>query len=68
VRIGGEALPPCELCFRGASGEEIEACRADVDPDGVEHAILCAMEEEGVPREQTLIAFALAGLGTGGVQ
>ncbi|MGB9605252.1 MAG: hypothetical protein ACPL88_05150, partial [Bryobacteraceae bacterium] len=49
-----EDLPPCGLCFHGATPEQIEACRVAVDPEGLEDALL---EELG--EGETLIAFAL---------
>ena len=58
IRIGAAALPPCHLCFEGASEETIETCRVEPDPHGLEDRLLdCVGEEE------TLIAFALAGGG-----
>src|SRR6185436_14989548 len=33
VRCGEEAVGVCELCFHGASDEEIAACEVEVDPD-----------------------------------
>jgi len=58
VRIGEENLPPCHLCFRDASAQEIEACRVLIDPEGLEDQILGDAGEV-----ETLIAFALAGCG-----
>lgn len=55
VRIGESALPPCHLCFLGASGETVEACRVEPDPHGVEDRIVDRLGEE-----ETLIAFVLA--------
>lgn len=54
VRIGEENLPPCRLCFRGASPAEIEACRVIVDPEGLEDRLLAQVEDA-----ETVIAFAL---------
>jgi Fe-S-cluster containining protein len=59
VRIGGENLPPCRLCYQGASEHRINACRIEIDPDMIEDAILADLEEEGSPSGQTLIAFVL---------
>ena len=55
VRIGEAALPPCRLCFQGASPETVEACRVESDPHGIEDRILSRLGEDG----ETLIAFAL---------
>lgn len=56
VRIGASDLPPCRLCFQGASPETVEACRVEPDPHGVEDRIL-----DRVGDGETLIAFVLAG-------
>jgi Fe-S-cluster containining protein len=56
VRSGPEeALAVCELCFHGASDEEIAACEMEVDPDGLEPKL---MEELG-DQSQTIVAFAI---------
>jgi Fe-S-cluster containining protein len=61
VRMGdGEALGCCELCFVGASEEEIAACEMPV-PHEVEEQLVKAMGEAG----ETVVAFAVVeGLGT----
>ena len=56
VRIGASVLPPCRLCFQGSREEEIEACRVEPDPHGVEDRMVRRFEAE----EETLIAFAVA--------
>ena len=40
VRCGADALGVCELCFDGASEEEIAACEVEIDPDGIELELL----------------------------
>jgi Fe-S-cluster containining protein len=56
VRSGPEeALGVCELCFKGASDEEIAACEMEVDPDGLEPKLL---EDLGDQR-RTIVAFAI---------
>ncbi len=57
IDIGGEKLPPCRLCFIGASTDEIERCRVEVDPEDKEGEILDALVDHD---HETLIAFALA--------
>jgi Fe-S-cluster containining protein len=47
VRWGGEAIGICELCFDGASDEDIAACAVEIE----------AAQEPG---EQTLVALALS--------
>lgn len=59
VKAGPEHLPPCRLCYQGASEHRINACRVEVDPDMMEDAILCDLEQDGGPYGQTVIAFVL---------
>lgn len=61
VRIedeGPNALSVCELCFHGASPEEVAACEMIPDPDGLESQLIAQLEAEGL-RGQTIVAFAL---------
>jgi Fe-S-cluster containining protein len=53
TRIGSEDLPPCGLCFSAADAGEVERCRVEPDPDGVEESLL----EDG---RETLVAFVLS--------
>jgi len=50
----------CELCFVGASEEEIATCEMEV-PHDVEAQIVNTMNAKG----ETVVAFALVGLGPG---
>ncbi len=60
VRIGREDLPPCDLCFGEAAGEDIERCRVDVDPDGIEARVLATLRAgQDTDDPETLVAFAL---------
>lgn len=59
TRIDGENMPPCRLCYRGASTAKIEAYRVEIDPDQIEDGILTDLEQAGGPIGQTLIAFVL---------
>ena len=54
VRCGSEAVGVCELCFRGATDEEIAACEVEIDPENLEARLL--QELEG---GDTIVAFAL---------
>ncbi len=56
VRIGGTDLPPCDLCFQGAPPEEVEACRVEPDPEGLEDRLVRRLQAAG----ETLIAWVLA--------
>jgi Fe-S-cluster containining protein len=55
VRSGGDVLGVCELNYHGATDEQIAACQVQVDPDGLEDELI-----QG-ERQQTIVAFALAG-------
>jgi Fe-S-cluster containining protein len=59
VRCGENTMAVCELCFQGASDAEIAACEMEIDPGGLEHALLDELEREG-GLGQTIVAFALA--------
>jgi Fe-S-cluster containining protein len=59
VRCGSEAVGICELCFEGASDEEIAACEVEVDPGGLESELLNDLENTTGARGQTMVAFAL---------
>jgi Fe-S-cluster containining protein len=55
VRCGDEAVGVCELCYHGATDEEIAACEVEIDPEGLESALV---EELG--GGETTVAAALA--------
>jgi Fe-S-cluster containining protein len=54
VRCGSEAVGVCELCYVGASDEEIAACEVEADVEELESALLRELEGG-----QTIVAFAL---------
>jgi len=56
VRNEGGGLGICELCFRGASNEEIAACEMMPDPERLEDLLLAELGNA----DKTLVAFALA--------
>jgi Fe-S-cluster containining protein len=56
VRWGGEAMGVCELCFEGASDEEIAACEVQLD---VAEREAEALRQSGTERGQTVVALAL---------
>lgn len=61
VRSGPEGgLGVCELCFHGASPEEIAACEMQVDPDDLEPRLLEELEKSTGARGKTIVAFSLA--------
>src|SRR5580692_601619 len=55
-----DGLGVCELCFQGASDEEIAACEMIHDPDDLESRLLAELEKKAGARGNTIIAFCLA--------
>jgi Fe-S-cluster containining protein len=55
-----EGLGICELCYHGASDEEIAACEMKPDPDDLESALLKTVEDSTGTHGDTIIAFCLA--------
>jgi Fe-S-cluster containining protein len=53
-------LGTCELCYHGATDEQIAACEMEVDPDGLESELLSEIESETGAKGRTIVAFALA--------
>jgi Fe-S-cluster containining protein len=54
VRCGSEAVGICELCYHGATGDEITACEVEIDPEGLEARLL-----EQLGQGETTVAAAL---------
>jgi Fe-S-cluster containining protein len=59
VRSEG-GLGVCELCFQGASDNEITACEMTPDPDDLESRLLKDLVKGTGRRGDTIIAFCLA--------
>jgi Fe-S-cluster containining protein len=59
VSCGSEALGVCELCFQGASDSEIAACEMEIDPEGIEAALLEELEQRTGLSGETTVALAL---------
>jgi Fe-S-cluster containining protein len=55
-----DGLGVCELCYQGASDEEIATCEMKPDPDNLESALLKTVEESTGTRGDTIIAYCLA--------
>jgi Fe-S-cluster containining protein len=53
-------LGVCELCFQGASDEELEACVVDPECDELEEAMNAEVERSSGLRGETIVAWALA--------
>jgi len=55
-----DGLGVCELCFHGASDEEIAACEINPDPDDLESTLIQELEKTTGGRGHTIVAFCLA--------
>lgn len=55
-----DGLGVCELCFQGASEQEIAACEMIPDPDNLEDRLLAKLKKETGRNGDTSVAFALA--------
>ena len=55
-----DGLGVCELCFHGASDEQIAACEMIPDPEDLESKLLQEHEMATGVRGETIVAFALA--------
>jgi len=60
VRCGSDAVGVCELCFVGATDDEIAACEVEADVEGLESTLLEELEKTAGVGGQTIVAFALA--------
>ena len=60
VRCGSESVGICELCFEGASDDEIASCEVEVDPGDLESKLVSELQLTTNEPEEILIAFALA--------
>ena len=58
VRAEG-GLGVCELCFHGASDEQIAACEMTVDPDDLESKLVEKVEKARGPSGRTMVAFCV---------
>ena len=58
VRSEG-GLGVCELCYHGASDDQIADCEMVADPDDLESKLLSKLEKAKGPRGQTIIAFCV---------
>jgi Fe-S-cluster containining protein len=55
-----DGLGVCELCYEGASDEQIADCEMRPDPDDLESALLKNLEDRTGVRGDTIIAYCLA--------
>jgi Fe-S-cluster containining protein len=62
VRSGSEGgLGVCELCYHGASDEQIAGCEMVPDPNGLEPLLVRDVEKSTGKKGNTIVAFCLAG-------
>jgi Fe-S-cluster containining protein len=59
VRCDSGAVGVCELCFDGASDEEIAACLVDFDPEGLESVLIDEVEQTAGLSGMTTVALSL---------
>jgi len=55
-----DGLGVCELCYKGASQEEIAACEMVVDPDDMESKLVRSVEKSTGVSGETIVAWSLA--------
>jgi Fe-S-cluster containining protein len=61
VRSGEEnGLAVCELCYHGASDQQIADCEMVPDPDNLEEKLIAEVEKKTGKRGNTIVAFCLA--------
>jgi Fe-S-cluster containining protein len=53
-------LGVCDLCYHGATDEEIATCEMVVDFDDLESKLVKKIEKAGGPHGQTIVAYCLA--------
>ncbi len=59
TRAGDDTLAACELCYAGATDEEMARCAVVIDPGGLEGELAAALESNGFAG-MTIVAYALA--------
>lgn len=59
VRCGPGALGVCELCYHGASEEQIAACEVETDSENLEARLLDELQATTGAHGETIVAFAL---------
>jgi Fe-S-cluster containining protein len=61
VRSGpDEGLGVCELCYHGATDEQIAACEMVPDPDNLEEKLIAQVKKTTGKRGNTIVAWCLA--------
>jgi Fe-S-cluster containining protein len=55
-----EGLAVCELCYHGATDEQIAGCEMQPDPDNLEDRLIAEAEKRSGKHGNTIVAFCLA--------
>ena len=64
VRSGADrGLAVCELCYHGASDQQIAECEMVPDPDNLEEKLIAKVEKKTGKRGNTIVAWSLAEVG-----
>lgn len=62
IRISGKDWPPCPLCFKAATPEEVEMAGGQLDVGAIEQLMMETAEHHTGRRGMTTVAFAIGGL------
>jgi Fe-S-cluster containining protein len=54
-----DGLGVCELCFHGATDEQIVACEMVIDPDDLESKLVARLEKNQGRQGRTIVAYAV---------
>ena len=60
VRIAGDNLPACPLCFTHATADDIDAARQQMDLEAIEQPLIDELQRETGQPGRTTVAFAIA--------
>jgi len=58
THIGEAMLGACELCYQGATEQQMMGCAVEMDPAGIENGLLDALAGEGLAG-MTIVAYAV---------
>jgi len=59
VRLNSDSVDICELCYHGASDEQIVACEVELETEDLEEALEVEAQVSTALTGQTIVAFAL---------
>jgi Fe-S-cluster containining protein len=62
TRTSDDTMAACELCYEGATNQQMIDCAVEIDPGGLEDRLVEALAAQGI-EGTTIVAFALAGAG-----